>query len=1070
MGVASPASLLNKAYESLGYSDVEGERFFGAQDRPTGLSEKDWTEKGDWLVLAHEVGAERVFFLENNPVAVFARLDVDDAEVFRHFYNQVWSMSRPRLLFLARPGEIAVYDLAQRPPKDQDDLKRLKPLEIARSVAEVAQRLKAFRREEIEAGRIFEAEYRFGDLKNRADKALISDLKEVRRQLIQSGLGGKHLQYAHALIGRSIFIRYLEDRGVLTRAYFSEVARDEPRWQRALEKRPAELVCEQGETGPLFPRVLASKTFTYALFRKLADDFNGDMFPNVGEEEKTVRQRHLNLIRDLMYGEVGPQRLLFFYAYRFKIVPIELISSIYEEFYHEVSGSRRSQGAYYTPPALVEFVLSQALPPDRLAENPRILDPACGSGIFLVESFRRIVRYRVAKQGRRLRFDELQKILRDQLAGIDINPEAVRVAAFSLYLALLHYLDPPDIREQIGKGNHLPNLVVDEGKPDSFNTLLAANAFDTALLESDFRLRERFLSSCADVIVGNPPWGSSGKQNQVAIDWCADRDLPVGDRELSQAFIWRSLDLLRPDGVAGMLVSTGVFFKHHPNSVSFRRLWLDSCNLELVFNFAHTRKVFFKAADSPFAAVVFRKVNPWDTAQNTQYWSARSTRTVEDLQSIVFSQNDLRLIRNHDDPVNYRTWKTLWWGSHRDRNLISQIQLYVPLGNVVLPNAVGGGFQEAPKHTEADWLERFGELPEDHIKRYGETDLRHLAEVPHIVWRRGCRGIYEGLRILVKRGISQESRNKGSIIARLETKRFCFRRSSYGFKLRSGDSQEYKVVLGVLWSKLARYYLFLTSSSWGIWHDEIHLGDELLSLPVCFPQRQDLGRRIIRIIDELRSYDPPVRDLTNPDGVPEGEIQAKREDLEARLDEAVFELYGLSEAEIDLVRDMVDTNLEYYYLREKSEAAKPVLKLVPRKTGRDLPTGPVGDYIRVFMQSWMPYLDEGTEFHWRLHLPSESNSMLAAVFSVRDKGETPQPGQGSEQHAWQDVLRRLDSALVQPVSTRVFVDGLVRAVTDEDIIIVKRNEKRLWTKSTAREDAEATLTQAMTRDRAERNT
>lgn len=173
-------SLLNTTYEGLGYSEVEGISLFDAKDRPYNFLENVWVEKGDWLALAHEVGVDKVFFLENDPVAVFARLDSDDSETLRIFYNRVWSMARPRLLFLAKPGELAVYDLAKKPPKSERAFRKLEPLEIAYSAAEVVENLKHFRREEIESGRVFEAEYRFGDLKNRADKALIHDLKEVR--------------------------------------------------------------------------------------------------------------------------------------------------------------------------------------------------------------------------------------------------------------------------------------------------------------------------------------------------------------------------------------------------------------------------------------------------------------------------------------------------------------------------------------------------------------------------------------------------------------------------------------------------------------------------------------------------------------------------------------------------------------------------------------------------------------------------------------------------------------------------------------------------------------------------
>ena len=105
----------------------------------------------------------------------------------------------------------------------------------------------------------------------------------------------------------------------------------------------------------------------------------------------------MNRLRKFLLGDIAEN--LFFYAYRFDLIPIELISSIYEKFYSTKPGQQRDDGSYYTPAALVEFTLSQTLDEEQLAKRPRIMDPACGSGIFLVEAFRRIVRHRIKQSG-----------------------------------------------------------------------------------------------------------------------------------------------------------------------------------------------------------------------------------------------------------------------------------------------------------------------------------------------------------------------------------------------------------------------------------------------------------------------------------------------------------------------------------------------------------------------------------------------------------------------------------------------------------------------------------------------
>jgi len=378
-------TLLNILYDQL---DFKSGGLYNATDKPlSGPNGIDWLEKGEWLSAAKRIGAEKVFFVENNPVAVFAECETALEEKINAF-NKAWCLARPRLLFLASPGEITVYDLAQKPIdiKNKRAWNKLRALETLHDLTKVSRNLQSFHRDNVESGRLF-AEKRFGDLKNRADKALIRDLKTVRRELIDAGLDGNRVRFAHALIGRSIFIRYLEDRDILTKDYFHKIAEQSSRWTDILHKPNSSAGFDFSEHKTFYPRILSDKAFTYALFKKLSQDFNGDMFPDVNEEEQVVGQEHLRKIQELLYGDVGIQKKLFFYSYRFDIIPLDLISSIYEEFYHgsanddEKKSKVRQDGAYYTPPVLAEFVLSRVLTPHVLKKTPRIMDPACGSRI-----------------------------------------------------------------------------------------------------------------------------------------------------------------------------------------------------------------------------------------------------------------------------------------------------------------------------------------------------------------------------------------------------------------------------------------------------------------------------------------------------------------------------------------------------------------------------------------------------------------------------------------------------------------------------------------------------------------
>src|ERR1035437_5279540 len=386
--------LLNTAYKQL---EFDQGALLPAVRHPQSGTQEDWLDRGDWQSLAAQVGAEKVFFVDRDPVVVFAKAEDGSPAVLRRIYEQVWCMSRPQLLFLASPGQLTVFDLTKPPPRPSEALEgRDRLIKTVTSIAEVQAKLSDYHRERIETGAVF-GEDRFRNSLNRADRALIRDLKTVRSQLaaipLEQGAKGPELKHLHALLGRAIFVRYLEDREILVPAYFEKVASRRKEWMKTLEQPPSGVALEPRMKELRFVRVLQDREFTYALFDQLANDFNGDTFPIEDEERKRIQQGHLDKLRGFLVGSTSPQEELFFFAYRFDVIPIELISTIYEEFYNERIGKARNQGSHYTPPALVEFVLAHTLTPLVLATKPRLLDPACGSGIFLVESFRRMVRY-----------------------------------------------------------------------------------------------------------------------------------------------------------------------------------------------------------------------------------------------------------------------------------------------------------------------------------------------------------------------------------------------------------------------------------------------------------------------------------------------------------------------------------------------------------------------------------------------------------------------------------------------------------------------------------------------------
>ena len=149
-------------------------------------------------------------------------------------------------------------------------------------------------------------------------------------------------------------------------------------------------------------------------------------------KKKQIEIKNLKLVKkcflngDLNNESLFDNRRIF----KFDIIDIELLSQIYENFLSEID--KESTGSYYTPPELVELMLNEVLPINAKNYKIKILDPTCGSGIFLVEAYKRIVqRWQNANPNTTVNFKILKNLLKDSIFGIELNKNSIKVTTFS---------------------------------------------------------------------------------------------------------------------------------------------------------------------------------------------------------------------------------------------------------------------------------------------------------------------------------------------------------------------------------------------------------------------------------------------------------------------------------------------------------------------------------------------------------------------------------------------------------------------------------------------------------------
>jgi len=496
-----------------------------------------------------------------------------------------WNTKQVFFVILTDFAEFRFYDASIRPDERNPDEGLLITLGYT-DYLKSAEKLWEFSKERVAAGSLdamLPRDRRTQRLRIPVDEAFLDEMTGWREDLARNvfknnpELTAKQLnEVVQRLLDRIVFIRIAEDRRIIEKNQLREAAEE---WQA------------RGGKFHIFD-------WLRPLFEKINDDFNGEIFkPNELLEKTQVDSEVLAKIIERLYPPKSP--------YRFDVIGVELLGSIYERYLgktirptaktvrvEEKPEVRKAGGVYYTPKYIVDYIVKNTVgkvvegKTPKQVEKIHILDPACGSGSFLIGAFQYLIDYHVryltehpkeahihplfpdlmrdGNGGLRLSVRLKAKILRNNLYGVDIDPQAVEITMMSLYLKALEgeksQLPPkqsllPELKYNIICGNSLigPDIY-DQGVLFGDEERDRINAFDWDSEKTGFG---RIVKEGGfDCVIANPPYGAMLVEGTT--DYLRPRyESATTDLDTYNLFMERAVKVCTPRGYISMIVPTG---------------------------------------------------------------------------------------------------------------------------------------------------------------------------------------------------------------------------------------------------------------------------------------------------------------------------------------------------------------------------------------------------------------------------------------------------------------------------------------------------------------------------------
>lgn len=589
--------------------------------------------------------------------------------------------------------------------------------------------------------------------------------------------------------------------------------------------------------------------------------------------------------------------------YDFSAIDADILGSVYEQYLGHIlkktakratvtekHAHRKEQGIYYTPTYIVDYIVKNTLgellktKSPKEAEKIRVLDPACGSGSFLIKTFDVFDKYFKKASGsqQELEFARRSKILTENIYGVDLDPKAVEIAQLNLLLKTAEKKERlPMLQNNIKCGNSL----IDD---------------PAVAKERAFKWDEQFQKIMKDeggfdVVIGNPPYIRNRELDLKEKKLFETRyQSATGQYDIYQLFFEKSIELLKEGGLLGFITSNKYAITSYGEKL--RKFILDNCRILSIIDVSNIR-VFKDASTYPYILVLQKTKSEKSRNENKIKILKANTEAELLLKPLALTQSDF--LRNGGFVFNLTF-------NHADSKIFSKIEARTKkLGEIatIKETVHTGNIREKLISSSKSGTTFKKLLRGKDCQRYFYkwNDLWINTDLTVINKSKG-----EYATVPDKYYFEQPKLFLREIAERITA---CYDEANFyslnkAYVIISNDKKiPLKFILGLLNSKLLSWYFRSKFESAHVRGGHLQFKKQYTSQIPIKEASQSEQTTVVKLVDKMLSLNERLLEIGDKKTDERARLEEEIKRTDAEIDELVYELYGITDEERKIVEE-----------------------------------------------------------------------------------------------------------------------------------------------------------------------